>query len=141
MTSMVNSTGGTVAIELELVVNYLKAVEPGYLVRARFDLVIGKFNNFPTAKANEVVVVFTLEFYRFIPRSSVAKVSLEGQATFLEQLQGSINGGISDSRVLLFYLFVKVFDRHVLSQIVEEFIKYHVSLLSGFEPFFGDEFF
>jgi hypothetical protein len=85
------------------VVKNLETVALGDAILEGFKSLILEFDNFPTLKADQVIMV-ALSLSRFILGLSIREFSLSGQAKAGEKLQRSIDGGIANFRIDLRYL-------------------------------------
>ena len=59
-----------------------------------------EFDDLPTTGANQVIVML-IQVTGFIARLAIAEMTLLSDAALSKQLQGPVNGGITDPRELL----------------------------------------
>jgi len=103
-----------------------KTVLAGDLLLQAFDAGIFKLDDRPAEGADEMVmmVLFTAAL---ITGLAVAKVPLSCQAALGEELEGAMNGGVADPRILVANGPIELFRREVRPR-RQEFIKDHFPL-------------
>ncbi len=83
-------------------------------------LVVGEFDDFGATVAQNVIVVGLAGVDVLVPGLAVREALLFGQLAFLQQFQGSVDGGVTDSRVDLADFPVQVVDTHMALGLEED---------------------
>ncbi len=102
-----------------------------------FEDLVFKFDNLPTAQADQMVMVGALGS-GFVSGLSVGKLSLGGETQAGEKLEGPVDRCIADLRVHLDHLGIDLSEVFMAGG-VEEDIEDLRPLTGGLEPLFGDE--
>jgi hypothetical protein len=89
-----------------------KTVLPGDFLLKLFYARIFEFDDLPTADADQVIVMLT-QVTGFIACLAISEMTLLGDAAFSKQLQGPVNGGITDPGIFPAQAQVKLFGREV----------------------------
>lgn len=101
------TAGGTEAIQFKFMGLNGKSILFGHFNLQPLDLVILKFNNFPAACTNEMIVVSLMRDIVILGLGS--KMAGLGEACFTEQVEGSVDGGQTDMRVFFAQLPIHLF--------------------------------
>jgi len=89
-----------------------KPVLPGDFLLKLFYARVLEFDDLPTAGADQVIVMF-IQVTGFIARLAIAEMTLLSDAALSKQLQGPVNGGITDPGIFPAQTQVKFFGREV----------------------------
>jgi hypothetical protein len=97
-----------------------------------FDALIFEFDDRAAFRADEVVVM-AVRGLVLVPRKPVLESSFVGQSRIGQQLQGAINGGVTDAGVVFFHPNVQFFGTQVLPGIDKD-LQNIVTLGRGPQP-------
>jgi hypothetical protein len=89
-----------------------ETVLPGNLNLQLFNARVFEFDDFPAGDTDQVVMML-IQVTGFVTGLSVTEIPLFGYAAFGKQLQGTVNSGITDSRVLFANPQVKLLGREM----------------------------
>ena len=89
-----------------------KTVLPCDFLLKLFYARIFEFDDLPTADADQVIVML-IQVTGFIACLAISEMTLLGDAAFSKQLQGPVNGGITDPGIFPAQAQVKLFGREV----------------------------
>jgi hypothetical protein len=89
-----------------------KTVLPGDFLLKLFYARVLEFDDLPTADADQVIVML-IQVTGFIACLAISEMALLGDAAFSKQLQGPVNGGITDPGVFTAQAQVKFFGGEV----------------------------
>jgi hypothetical protein len=110
---MARLAAGANTVEFVLVRSEFESVLVSDVLLQFFDARLFEFDDVPALDANEVIVVRGV-VGEFITSQSVAEAALVGDAAFGEKLEGAIDGGVADPRVLFAHLGEQLFDADVI---------------------------
>src|SRR6266702_5774778 len=125
------------SIQLQLVHLDEESVAVCHFSLKFFDGLVLELDDVAAAGADQMVVVLPLG-HVLIPGLAVAKMDLIGDPRLGEQLQGAIDRGVADARVLGPQLQIELLDAHVALG-GKEHIENNVPLAGRLEPLAGDE--
>jgi len=91
-----------------------KTVLSGDFILKLFYARVLKFDNLPTADADQMIVML-IQVTGFIASLAISEMTLLGDAAFGKQFQGPVNGGITDPGIFPAQAQVKLFGREVRS--------------------------
>lgn len=126
-----------VAIKFHPVMKDFEAMASCDPVLKGFESIVFKFDDLPTAQADEMVMVGSL-VGGFVPGLSIGKFSLGGQTQAGEKLKGPIDRGVTDLRIHPGHPGMDL-RKALMAGGVEEDVKDLGPLPGGLEPLFGDQ--
>jgi hypothetical protein len=103
-----------------------------YLALQILDAVVDEFDNIPTFRANQMVVVGAAQVGELVAGVSVTEVARHRDAAIDQELHGSVYGGLTDAEVAPADAQVQLVDCHMPGGL-EEHIDNHVTLARSSE--------
>src|SRR5690606_11938755 len=103
---------GAHAVELELVAHEVEAEAARDLILKPLDLVVGELEHVIALDADQVVVVLGVAG-GLVDRLALAEATLGREPALGQQLEGAVDGGVADPRVLLTGEGEQLLDREV----------------------------
>src|SRR5690606_30947210 len=102
------------------------------------DAVVVKLDDLAAVVADQMIVVIVGALVReLVAGLSVAEVALGGDAALREELEGAVDGGVADLRLLLTHAGEELLDRDVLWRLagaLEERLRDDAALVGRAEP-------
>ena len=114
-----------------------KTVLPGDFLLKLFYARVLEFDDLPTADADQVIVMF-IQVTGFIARLAIAEMTLLSDAALSKQLQGPVNGGITDPGIFPAQAQVKLFSGEVRAD-TQELLENNFSLAGRFQALVEQE--
>jgi hypothetical protein len=122
----------TLGVQLELFAPNRVVHVGGECFESIVDGLVGKFDNASTVDANEVIVLGILVVNRVVSGLTVAEILREGKSLFDEELESSVDGGVSDTGLFVSNVFEQFVGRDVLIE-TKESLDDEITLASRFE--------
>lgn len=130
------ATGGAETVQLKLMGGDDEVVGRGHIVLQLLDGLVLELDDGAAPGTDQVVVVLTFG-HVLVAGLTVAELHLPGDARFREQLEGAVDRGVTNVRVLCPELEVQLLDAQVAVG-GEEGIKNDIPLAGRLEPVLGD---
>ena len=119
------AAAGAVPVEFVAMSQDFKSIGGRDLVLRLLDHLALKFRDLPAFDADQMIVVFVLDF---IARDAVVEMALGGEPRLHQELHGAVDGRVSNIRVLGADRLIEVLTRHVALRL-EECLKNQLALL------------
>ena len=126
------TTVRAITVEFKTMALNGETVLPGNFVLEFFNAGVFEFNDLATGDADQVIVMFVLTA-RFVAGLAIAKMTLFGDTAFGKELQGAMDGGITDAGVFPAQAKVKILGGKMRTG-PQELLKNKFPLPGGFQP-------